>query len=51
MIPWGDHGESDQDNATPCWGFHNRLRNQRDRIGRLTDGTIAVHDPHGRPIT
>lgn len=51
MIPWADHGDTEQDNACPCCGHHNRLRNQGYRIERLDDGTIAVYHPDGTRIT
>lgn len=50
LIPWGDHGETNQDNAGPGCGCHNRLRNLGYRAERLDDGTVAVYDPDGNRI-
>ncbi|MFN3215848.1 MAG: HNH endonuclease signature motif containing protein [Acidimicrobiales bacterium] len=50
LIPWGDHGETNQDNAGPGCGCHNRLRNLGYRAERLDDGSIAVYDPDGNRI-
>lgn len=51
LIPHADHGgPTDQDNAGPCCGHHNRLRNRGYRVERLGDGTLAVHRPDGTRI-
>ena len=51
LIPAADHGgPTDQKNAGPCCGHHNRLRNHGYRVERLGDGTLAVYRPDGTRI-
>lgn len=41
--PWSTGGPTDQTNAVPLCGVHNRIKHR--------DGLTIVHDDHGRPHT
>ena len=51
LLPAADHGgPTDQENAGPCCGWHNRFRTRGYRTERLADGTLAVLRPDGTRI-
>ena len=51
LLPAADHGgPTDQDNASPCCGHHNRLKTHGYNVTRLHDDTLAIHHPDSKRI-